>query len=90
MSTKSHSLLRSYCHLNVPRRKLGREEDRERRGEREIGGREKEFSSVMEHWVYLYPRVVGQHKLDTIGLRETKEERTIYREKEHKVEWAGR
>lgn len=46
------------------------------RGEREE--EEREFSSMMEHRVYVYPRVVGQHKLDTIGLRETK--RTIEKE----------
>lgn len=47
------------------------------RGEREA--EEREFSSMIEHWVYIYPRVVGQHKLDTVGLRETKK-RTIEKE----------
>ena len=47
--------------------------------EGKIEGREmrkRQFSLIMEHQVYVYPRVVGQHKLDTIGLRETNRKRT--------------
>lgn len=51
--------------------------------EGKIEGREmrkRQFSLIMEHQVYVYPRVVGQHKLDTIGLRETNRKRTIEKE----------
>lgn len=40
----------------------------------------------MEHWVYLYSRVVKPHKLDTIGLRKTMSKRT----RERTQSWVGK
>lgn len=49
----------------------------------------REFSSMMEHWVYVYPQIIGQHKLDTKGLRETKKENNRERMQECEAGWEG-